>query len=330
MPIVQEKTALAVTLNTNQTHTSEKRITLAVCLQQTNSFHALYIKRLVQTCATHNITCSIIPLSTTSTEHIVSILEHQPLTAILCIDNTFAPAILVARAKLHSSAPLIFCDAAIPASIPHPLPPKCMTISTSIPHFIGEMCHLITHLPSVNTIMILYDEHDPLFSLLAPDFYTLLVARNYKVHLAIRKATITRHDVIDYAAYNLILLLSRRAPEEYLQRLALVCKEQHILLYAAHAHALAHGAVFGFTPSISALIQETVNALLKYTVTGTMPSSVVVPFECGINTYELASHPQAAQDLESLLTFARNVTILHPTTADKVAAYLQLELIPLE
>jgi hypothetical protein len=330
MQTVQETTPLKLTLQNLNASTAEHTITLAVCMQQANNTHAHYIRRLIQSCAAHTIACTIIPVHTTQIQQIITLLERQPLTAILCLDNSFAHAILIARAKIHSSAPLIFSDLTVPLSIPHPLPPKCMTLSTPLTHFVPEMCHIITHMPSIRFIMLMYDEHDELLCSLVPDMHAWLIARNYTVHTTVRKPTITRHDVMDYAQYNLIIFLCRNAPEEYLQRLTLVRKEQNTLLYAADSTALNQGAVCTFGPNINHMIQETVNALLKYKLTNTLENSVVIPYLSTINTYELASYTPYAAELASLLTLARNTTIINPTTADKVTAYLQLERIPLE
>jgi hypothetical protein len=330
MPTIQETTPLKLSRSSPNTPTSVQAITLAVCTQQNNSSHAQYIRRLVQACAAEHIACTVIPLYTHHTEQITTALEHQPLTAILCLDNTYAQSILIARAKLHSSAPLIFADLCLPATLPTPLPPKCMAVSVSMTHFVPEMCHLITHMPSIKTIVLVYDEYDEPLCTLLPDMHAWLIARNYAVHTTIRKPTITRHDVIDYAQYDLMIFLCRRAPDDYLQRLALICKEQQTLLYVADSTALTTGALFTFGPNITHMIQETIDALLKYTLTNTLQSSATIPYQCAVNTYELAAYEPYHTELESFLDLARITTIINPTTADKVAAYLQLELIPLE
>lgn len=311
-------------------HAGQTLLTVAFCLHAHNEYHEQYIALFLRLCTLRGLHCKALRLSPLDLESSIESISHIPLALIVCLDNQYAALMLLTRAKLHISAPLVFVDLDLPKALPIPLPAKCICIATDLTTFVSDMCSLIPTIQSIHTVGILYDQTDQILTPLLPEIVAWLEKRDYVAKAIVRKPTITSADVLVFGSCDMLIFLSRSAPEDYQQRLATVCKQQHTMLYATTPSALSYGASFVFTPNMHHMADEAVSVLSRYLSTNTVSPTIYIGYQLLINSYEVANNKLLAASLNLFMTLSQTITIATPTTPEKVSAYLRLEQIPLE
>jgi len=305
-------------------------LTVAFAMTPHNEHHEKHIALFVQSCSTHKITCRPLRISPSSTEDVVAAINQVALTLIVCLDNNYASFVLQAKNKLHISAPVVFIDLEAPKSIQAPLPPKCVAIVPETAHFATHFCSVIPTLPNIRVITILYDQQDPVLSPRVPEIKTWLEQRNYTVNVTTRKPTIISDDLLSIASSELLLFISKSTPEDYAKRLINVCRQHKTLLYTTNATLLAHGAPFAFAVNQECAVAENVAVFNRYLHSNVVSTTANIPYQLLINSYEVASNKALSASLDPFIKLSQIITIVTPTTPEKVSAYLRLEQIPLE
>ncbi len=310
--------------------TESLSISVVFCLNENNPFSMLYLSHFVELCHAQKITYKVILFTPTTVDACITFLQHKPCTFIVCLDNNYLPALMQAHTKLFLAAPVICVDWAAPTENPAPITQKCFIISTPITFFAQQLCNFIVNLPTVQKICILFCPQDQLFVSLLPSIEGWLTTRNYEYKKIERMPSITGNDVILFSQFDLIIFLCRNTPDDYMTRLATVCREQHTILYVTNPVSIAHGAPCAFGPHLKQMAQMTLHVMREYLATGMYINPTLVEYELIINKYEVAQNPIFLASLESFMTLAEKTTVITPTTSDKVSAYLRLEQVPLE
>jgi len=308
----------------------QQSVTIVFCLNQSQEMHHQYLAHFLTIIQSRKMICKALYTTPVSTEDCITFLEHTPCSFIICMDNSYLPFITQAHTKLFLAAPIICVDWGEPVAAPTPLPQKCFVVTTALPFFVEQMCSLIPQIPTIEKVCIVYCPQDLILKPLVPILETWLTARNYKTKVASRTASITGNDVIMFAQFDMVIFFCRNTPSDYLTRLATVCKEQRTILYAANPIATHYGVPCTFGPNIQSMAKQTIQMLFEYLSTNTATSPSMVEYQLIINSYEVENHPLLATGLASFIALAKKTTVITPTTADKVSAYLRLEQVPLE
>ncbi len=310
--------------------TEAASLTVAFAVNPNNEHHEKHIALFLRQCATHKILCKPVRLSPASTEDAVDILGHVALTLMVCLDNNYAAHMLHAKTRLHISAPLLFADLDIPKTVLSPLPPKCVTVTPETAYFASYFCSIVPTLPNVRVITILHDQHDIVLGPLIPEINAWLEERNYEIKKIARNPTIISDDLLAIASSDLVLFMSKSTPDDYARRLVNVCKQHKTLLYSTNPTLLAHGAHFAFTVNQHDVVQESIAIFIRYLTNNVISSTATIRYQLLINSYEVAHNKTLATSLDPFMKLSQTITVIAPTTPEKVSAYLRLEQIPLE
>ena len=305
-------------------------ITILFCMNQSQELHTKYLSHFLALIQHHKITCKPIYTKPVTVDDCIAFLRHTPCSFIICMDNDYLRLISQAHSRLFLAAPIICVDWGEPVSPPTPLPQKCFVVTTALPFFVEQMCSIVRYIPTIQKVCLLYCPQDLLLMSLLPNFEAWFKSRNYDVRTLQRMPTITGNDVIALAAFDMVIFLCRNAPSDYLTRLTTVCKEQHTILYISNPIGVHYGAPCAFGPHLEKLAAQTLQVMIEFLSTSTVSSPTVVDYQLSINTTEVAQLPLLSAGLNSFIALASKTTVITPTTADKVSAYLRLEQVPLE
>jgi len=307
----------------------QQEITVLFCLNKNDELHTLYVSHFLPLCVSENIICKALYFTPTSAEQCLAFLHYTPCSFIVCLDNNYLPHLTSAHTKLFLSAPLICVDWAAPVTPPALLPQQCFFVTPTITVFVEQFCNLILYMPTIRKVGILYCPQDPILMPLLPTLEGWLTQHSYTTKAIKRTPSITGADVVLFADFDLIIFLCRNAPQDYMTRLATVCKEQQTILYVSSPAAIGYGAPCAFGPNLKGQARATLQVIRSY-LSNTPPQPIQVDYEISINKNEVNIHPLLAPTLSPLISLAKNTTVIAPATADKVLAYLRLEQVPLE
>jgi len=304
-------------------------ITVAFCIHRNNPTHEQFISFFLNLGKTRALSCRVIRVYPTSADAVIEAIERTPLTLIVCLDNQLAPAVLQAKNKLLISAPLIFVDIEQPKNAAH-LPPSCVTISTPTALFTERFCSILTCMPNIKKVGILYDRNDAILANFLTPLTEWLAAHSFQPNAVARKPNISSSDILFIRSLDLLILLCRSTPSDYLERLVVVCKKQNTILYATHHAGFFAGAPFAFVPPVASMAKEAVNILIRYLNTNSIGSPVQVDCQLLVNNHEVRNNAALAGQINTFLDLSQSIKIATPTTAEKISAYLRLEQAPLE
>lgn len=319
------------TLQRDRVSSAEALACIAVfCVPPHHEEHELYIRTFKERCALENINCTAIKCTPLSVDHFIETCGSLTINIIVCLDNNYASMLHAAYSKMRSSALLLFIDWGAPAALPTPLPAKYKVITAQPLPTTEQLCSLIPSIATVHTVGLLYDPADQAFINLIEPIAQWLESRAYRTTTLMRKPTISTMEITAFGACDMLIFLCKVAPEEYIHRLATVCKQQHTLLYATNQAALAHGAAFAFVPHVPHLARATTSLLKQYVTSNALENPEPLTHQLLINELEVAENPLLTSSLQKFMQLARTLTVFTPTPPDKVCAYLRLEQIPLE
>ena len=302
----------------------------AFCVPAHHEEHELYIRAFAEQCAEENILCTIIKCTPLSVDHVIETLGSCTVNIIVCLDNNYASMLHAAYAKMQCSALLLFIDWGHPTALAAPLPPKYKVIAPDPALITEQLCGLITSIPAIHTVGLLYDPADQALTNLIAPITEWLEKRTYHITTIVRKPTISTIDINAFSACDMLIFLCKVAPEEYIQRLATVCKQHNTVLYATNHTALSHGAAFAFVPHIANLARTSISLLKHYVTSNTLDIPETLTYQLLINELEILDNSFLTSSLKKFMQLARTLTVFTPTPPDKVSAYLRLEQIPLE
>jgi len=318
------------TLPNTQATQGPLAIVIAVCLPSNNDDHELLLTHIAAACKQALLDCSFIRLTPTTIAALAETLDASKIDFILCLDANYARLLSAACTSIHCGAPLIFADWGRPPIDDVSPALTCVYLVPEPAECVLQLCSLATTITKSGTIGILCDPADQTLYSLLPDITAWFTRRSYAVFTMLRKPTITTADITSLKSADILIFLSKTAPEEYMQRLITVCKQQGTVLQATTHTALAQGAPFAVAPDHAAHAHLLATLFTHHLTTSTLPQPACMPYLLLASGQEILKNQDLATTLEDFLHLTQNITIKAPSPTEKVSAYLRLEQLPLE
>lgn len=310
----------------------KKRYNIAVFTPQISRDTRLFIdsfKHHLQ--KDHHLTCKTQVYLLSDAESLAEQLKSAGHDLVICLDDECTQQARAMVAQAPSSIPLIFSTvSAPPIDADTDQSSQITGLSTPLREFAEQMILILSYTPDVKTILVIQDECDTLMQTVSTTLIPLLKKHEYNVHTMPAKPQLNRQETVDVGKHDMVILLSQASPEEYIQRLSVVCKEHKTVLYITDTTSVAYGAAFGFGKDDASMGSRAASFAYHIVTTHTIPEVSAVPYRLKINLRALDEQGLKLIKLAPLLSLVNTAHVVTPTTKEKINAYLRLEHIPLE
>lgn len=279
----------------------------------------------------HHLDCKTQVYLLSDAESLAARLNTQSHDLVVCLDDECTTRARAMVAEAPNNIPLIFSTISTPQiDTDHGKASQITGLSTPLREFAEQMILILSYTPDVKTILVIQDKRDVLMQKVSTNLISLLKKHEYTVQTMSAKPQLNRQETVEVGRHDMAILLSQASPEEYIQRLSVVCNEHKTVLYITDTTSVAYGAAFGFGKDDVSMGSRAATLAHHVVTTHTIPEISAVPYRLKINLRALDEQGLKLIKLAPLLSLVNTAHVVAPTTKEKINAYLRLEHIPLE
>ena len=177
---------------------------------------------------------------------LVTKMRAQPYDLMISLDNSCTIRARELVSQISPDTPLIFSSISYDEGEHAPLINRMTGISTPIGEYATQMSLVLSYTPSIKKILLLQDNQDHCMQEVGNSLHALLISHDYIVTSEKYSPKISRQNTVDIAKHDMVILLGQHFNQEYIQRLAVLCREHKTILYISNTGSVAQGAAFGF------------------------------------------------------------------------------------